>query len=162
MSAASSHPVLASGTNTHFSHTVSVQAPAQRVWDVWMDVADWPRWDSEVKQAKADGPLAVGVGGWVLPLRGLRSRFTITEHQPCHRYALESALILATLVVTRSLRVVNDGPSSAVTVFTHEVRFVGPLGFLFAALLGPSFRNALPVVMGNIAQLVQRPSEGGR
>ena len=43
--------------------------------------------------------------------------------------------------------------------FIHEVCFTGPMAFLWAALLGPGFRKALPPTMEKLAALAETASD---
>jgi uncharacterized protein YndB with AHSA1/START domain len=138
--------VIAAGSNTQFSHSVTVDAPAQRVWSIWMDVPKWPTWDIELEQARASAPLALGVKGSVTPRAGFSSSFEVTEFEPGRCYAIEVPLPLARLVVKRELR--QTGGS---TRFVHQVKFSGIAAPVFAALFGPRYRIALPKVMALIA-----------
>ena len=135
--------------NALFRHSVTVQAPPERIWAIWMDVANWPTWDTEIKQASADAPLALGVTGKLTPKSGATSSFKVVSFEPqmpTPSYAFQTELPSAALKVTRSM--VQQGDS---TTFTHEVAFLGPNGPMFASQFGPIFRAALPTVMDNIA-----------
>lgn len=139
-------PSAAAGTDGHFAHTVTVAAAPSQVWAVWMDVARWPAWDTELREASAEAPLAANVRGRLVPLRGRPARFRVAALVPERSYTLDTALPLATLRITRTLEPTAEG-----TRFTHDVRFTGPLGWLFARQLGPAFRRALPDVMNRVA-----------
>jgi uncharacterized protein YndB with AHSA1/START domain len=139
--------VIAVGSNARFSHSVTVNAPAARVWAIWMDVPRWPSWDIEFKQARASAPLALGVEGSVLPRAGFSSSFEVTDFEPGRRYAIEVPLPLARLIVRRELQ--QTGGS---TTFTHQVKFAGVAAPVFAVLFGPRYRAALPKVMALIAE----------
>jgi Polyketide cyclase / dehydrase and lipid transport len=138
--------IIAEGTNSLFKHSVTVKAPPERVWTIWMDVTNWPTWDPLIKESSSAGPLRLGVQGRVVPHRGLPSRFKIVSFEPKIKWALEASLIAAKLKVTRSLTT-QDG----LTTFTHEVEFSGFASSIFANLLGPEFRVALPEVMNRLA-----------
>jgi Polyketide cyclase / dehydrase and lipid transport len=146
--------VLASGTNAAFSHTITVRGPSSRIWALWMDVANWPSWDTELKEARAQGPLALDVEGTLLPKQGPASRFKVVAFEQGRRYAFETALPLAKLTVSRELR--QDGDA---TTFTHDVQFCGLAGPVFAWYFGPKFRVVLPAVMQRLAQRSQQQAE---
>jgi Polyketide cyclase / dehydrase and lipid transport len=135
----------ADGTNARFQHSVTVKAPPDRVWAVWMDVRNWPTWDPLIKKSSSTEPLKLGVEGKVVPLKGLPSKFKIVCFEPCIKWALEVPLFTAKLRVTRSLTTQGD-----FTTFTHEVEFTGFASSVFARLLGSDFRGALPGVMRNL------------
>lgn len=138
--------IIAEGTNSLFKHSVTVKASPERVWSIWMDVANWPTWDPLIKESSSAGPLKLGVQGRVVPQKGLPSRFKIVSFEPRIKWALEASLIAAKLKITRSLTIQGD-----FTTFTHEVEFSGFASSIFANLLGPEFRVALPEVMNRLA-----------
>ena len=67
-------PPVAAGTDRAFAHTVETDAPPERVWALWTDVAGWPAWDPEVRAALTHGVSFHGVGGRLLA-RVLGPRF---------------------------------------------------------------------------------------
>lgn len=133
-------------TNRHFQHSVKVKIAPDRIWDIWMDVANWPTWDPLIEKSSSAEPLKLGAKGVVVPKQGLRSPFKIVTFEPRTKWALEASLIVAKLKITRSLATSGD-----YTTFTHEVEFSGFASTIFANLLGPGFRTALPEVMNKLA-----------
>jgi hypothetical protein len=141
---------LAAGSNRHFQHSLTASVAADAIWTLWTDVASWPEWDAEVLSATAQAPLALGVRGTLVPKVGRPSGFQISAWRPRSMYAVTTSLPLASLIVTRSL--VTQGTSVTIT---HDVRFSGPLGGVFALLFGPRFRRVLPAVMTTLVALAQ-------
>lgn len=43
-------------------HTVVVQAPAERIFQIYEDVAAWHTWDPDTRRASIEGPLTVLLG----------------------------------------------------------------------------------------------------
>ena len=41
-------------------HEIDISAPLERVWDLHIQVDDWPRWNTEVTAAKLDGAVVPG------------------------------------------------------------------------------------------------------
>ena len=37
-------------------HEIDIDAPVERVWGIHTDVARWPEWQSEITEARIDGP----------------------------------------------------------------------------------------------------------
>jgi hypothetical protein len=143
--------VIAAGTNTKFSHTITVAAAPEHIWQIWMNVAHWPSWDTPLISASSREPLAVGVRGKVIPRQGMTSHFKVITFEEHTRYAFDTALPGATLRIHRFLSASGNS-----TTFTHEVEFLGINAWLFSRLLGPGFRKILPRVMNNIeAQALQ-------
>jgi hypothetical protein len=133
-------------------HTVRTSGRPEDVWAVWTDVVRWPEWDAELESTSIEGDrLTLGASGTLKSSRGPTSSFVVSEFEPGRGYAFATRLPLCELVVRRWLGEDGDGG----TAFTHEVSFVGPLSFLFDALLGRRFRAALPEVMENVRRIAE-------
>ena len=140
------------GTPRGFSCTLTTTAPKERIWQLWTDVAGWPRWDTPLQSASLEATIAAGVSGTLVTRDGQRSQFTVTAFAPMSGYTFCTRLPLATLTVGRFFgREHDDGRLE----FTHRVAFSGPLAPLFAALLGRGFMWQLPDVMAKLRQLAE-------
>jgi uncharacterized protein YndB with AHSA1/START domain len=135
-----------------FEHTMETTAPAERIWQLWTDVAGWPRWDTALVSAHLEGPFAHNARGRLQSKGSPESTFRIVELEPGRSYTFAVPLLLAELHVRRALT-----PTPTGTRYTHEVSFVGPLGWLFGLLLGRQFRAMLPGVMERLRTLAEQP-----
>jgi hypothetical protein len=144
------HSEPATGTNRHFSFTMPISGDGTAVWTLWTDVTRWRLWDGGLKDARIDGAYAVGAIGYVTPHSGPDSRFEVTHVEPYRRTRFVTQLILASLDIDRTI----NGDVGNLNI-THDVRFSGPLGWLFAAILGPGFRRALPSTMAKLVALAE-------
>jgi Polyketide cyclase / dehydrase and lipid transport len=148
-----SDPEIAQGTNRSFHHDEKAAAPAAALWDRWMDVATWGDWDLGLKSASATEPLALGSTGQLIPKSGPRTTFTVVEFAPGKAYAFSTKMPGGELVVRRILTTSTHTDVE----FRHEVRFDGPMAWLWSALYGKKFRRALPPTMRGLAALVAKP-----
>lgn len=41
-------------------HSIRIAAPIERVWQLHTDIDAWPRWQTDIESAQADGPVAPG------------------------------------------------------------------------------------------------------
>ncbi|MDX3322857.1 SRPBCC family protein [Streptomyces sp. ME03-5684b] len=41
-------------------HSIRIAAPIDRVWQLHTDIDGWPRWQTDIGSARADGPVASG------------------------------------------------------------------------------------------------------
>lgn len=66
----------------------TVHAPAERVWQLLVDVAGWPNWTESMREIKRldDGPLAVGSRSRVTQPKGRPTVFTVTELEPLRNF----------------------------------------------------------------------------
>jgi uncharacterized protein YndB with AHSA1/START domain len=63
---------------------ILINAPIETIWAIQTDVANWPLWQPDVSDARADGPLEVGsVFRW--QTEGLDITSTVEEVEAPHR-----------------------------------------------------------------------------
>lgn len=76
----------------------SIAAPAERVWDILVDVDAWPTWGPTVERAVLDsgGALELGSRGKIRTPVGVWLPFTVTEFDAGRYWAWEVAGIRAT------------------------------------------------------------------
>ncbi len=141
---------LAQSSNTRFSHTVETKASPETIWQIWTNVPAWNAWDDGLKSAELDGSFSVQTTGTLIPDKGPKSRFVLTEVVPGQTYTFRTKLPLGSLHVKRWLAVRDDK-----TAFTHEVWFTGLTKGIFGRALGRRYRSVLPVVMEKIKTLAE-------
>ncbi len=132
-----------------FSHSTPTHALPERVWAVWTDVANWPRWDTELVSASLTGPFEQGARGTLKPRGAPVSSFVLSEVTPGQSYTFTTALPLGKLHVRRYLT------RGETLTFTHEVGFTGLSAPVFSALLGARYRKALPEAMQKLRALAE-------
>ncbi len=135
----------------HFQHTVETTAPAERIWQIWTDVAHWKDWDTGLADAEMAGPFEKGAKGRITTLEGRKVKFKVVDFEPGRSYTYRTALPLGGLYVKRYWEENSDGIQ-----FTHEVWFAGLTGGWFAKRLGPEFRKMLPGVMEKITEIAEK------
>ena len=137
-------------TNYHFFHTDSTQASSDKIWAVWTDVPNWKTWDIGLKEAQMEGEFAIGTKGKLIPDKGPKSTFVISELIAGKSYTFKTRIPFGWLIIQRSLEV-KDG----VTFFTHDVEFTGLFKKILGKKLGKNYREMLPGVMRNIKQIAE-------
>jgi hypothetical protein len=138
-------------TNYHFSHTDSTRVSSDKIWQVWTDVPNWKQWDQGLKEAVLDGNFIVGTKGKLIPNKGPKSKFIISELVPNKSYAFKTRIPLGWLVIKRTLEVKNG-----ITYFTHDVEFTGLLKKVFGNVLGKEYRAMLPNVLSEIKRIAEQ------
>lgn len=129
-----------------FEHRETTAARPAEVWAQYTEPATWPRWDQDLRSARADGPLVVGTRGTLRPASGPPVAFTITEVAPGRAFTTVSRLPLGRLAIEHEVHENDRG-----TDFIHRVTITGPLSGLYARILGPGLMKGLPVAMQALA-----------
>ncbi len=142
---------LAQQTNFHFSHTDSTLANSKKIWNVWTDVANWKQWDKGLKDAVLYGEFIKGAKGKLIPEKGLKSKFVISELIPNQSYTFKTKIPFGFLIIKRTLEV-KEGR----TYFTHDVQFTGLLKKTFGKKLGKNYKAMLPQVLTEIKQIAEK------
>jgi hypothetical protein len=116
---------------THFSLTVEIPAPPERVWAVLADIERWSEWNPTVTRIQRldRGPLAVGCRARIRQPKLLPATWQVSELQPGRSFTW----------ITRSPGICVTGehgvePTAHGTRVTLSLRFSGVLGPLVARL----------------------------
>lgn len=137
-------------TNYHFAHTELASATPDVIWQIWVDVPNWNRWDSGLKSAELAGDFKLGAKGTLIPDKGPRSKFIISEYNEGVSYTFKTRIPFGWLIVKRYL---DSSPKQ--TAFTHEIRFTGLLKKPLGNRLGKRYREMLPEVMQKINAIAE-------
>jgi hypothetical protein len=137
-----------------FSNKLETKASRQTIWKIWTDVDNWAIWDTELKESKLETEFKLGAKGSLIPKKGLKAAFEITELKDGESYAFTTKLPLAELKVRRFFSEKTDK-----TEFVHEVSFAGFLGGLWGIILGGTFKAVLPKVMENLKNSAEQKSK---
>lgn len=137
-------------SNIHFSHTDSTTAGSEKIWQLWTDVPNWKQWDKGLKDAIFKGDFVAGAKGKLIPDKGPRTKFIITEVIRNQSYTFKTRIPFGWLVIRRTMEV-----KMGRTYFTHDVEFTGLLKKILANKLGKRYREMLPEVMTSLKQIAE-------
>ena len=112
--------------------SISIQAPADRVWSVMSDVVRWREWTASVTSIERldDGPLQVGSRARVRQPKLATLVYTVTRLDPGRSFAWRAESTGLTIVGDHRI---EPGPGDAVTV-TLSIYQSGVLAPLVARL----------------------------
>lgn len=116
---------------THFSMTVEIQAPPDRVWAVMSDIERWPEWTPTVTsiQRVDRGPLAIGSRARIRQPKLPPAEWQVTELDQGRSFTWITCR-LGVRVTARHRVEANEGGSRA----RLSIQFSGVLGPLVARL----------------------------
>lgn len=126
-------------------------APAE-VWRVWSDVNTWPDWNPDMKEARLDGPLQLGMKGMIDTKSGGRHDVVVTHYEAGRSFELESTALPATKMAIRAT-VIPSGSGSRITQ-AFEPR--GLLAPLVGPLMGGMILKTFDSVLEGLKRKVER------
>lgn len=127
------------------SQSIEISATPQEVFARYEAVTTWPQWDPEVVAVSLPEGLLPGSQGWIKPRKGPRTRIEVTAVTHGTAFTIESPLPLARLRFCHALEATPAG-----TRTRHWIEFAGPLGFLYALLLGRGLAAGLPQTLAGL------------
>ena len=126
-------------------------APAT-VWrDAYVDAEAWPKWNSEIRSAELDQPLAFGASARIVFRTGLRLRFRVVEYEEARLFTDESRLPGARMGHRHLVEPNGSGSRLVNTIYIE-----GPLTPLWRRVLGPAAARALPDAQRAVVELASR------
>ena len=112
-----------------------------RVWHgAYADAEAWPKWNSEIKRASLDQPLALGATARIVFRSGLRLRFEVVEYEDGRLFTDEAKLPGARM----GHRHLVEARQSGGCRLTNTIYIEGPLTPLWRHILGPAATRSLP------------------
>lgn len=131
-------------------HTILVQAPAERIFRIYQDVAAWHTWDPDTKRASLDGPFVVGARGSLTPTKGNTVPMVLTKVEPNASFTVESTIPLFRMVFEHELV-----PEAGATKVIHRVAFSGFLTFVIGRMLVKQLNQGLPLTLSSLKRLAE-------
>lgn len=114
--------------------SVTINATAEQVWDVYSDVERWPEWTESITSVERldPGPLHIGARTRIKQPRLPAAIWTVTEWTPNEYFAWTSTA--PGIRTTGGHRLTPTGPGTLVTASIDQSGLLGPL-------LGLALRN---------------------
>lgn len=140
-------------SNHHFGYKIAISAYREEVWRHLIDVSQWHEWDTELVEAKLDSDFGLNAKGKLVPRKGPKLNFIISEVVPMEYYVFKTKMPVGYLEIKRSLTCRDN-----TTFFTDDIKFTGLLKNVFGVLLGNGFKSVLPGVMDNFKRIVETKS----
>ena len=144
---------------------VITTAPPEAIWNRWMDLPTWSDWLKDFEWVRLDGDFTVGKWG-TLKLRSgptliekiaaLRPwKWVLTEVEVNKGFSDRAPQFLGTMYFHHRLQRVEGG-----TKVTQRIEIGGPLGWLYARLVGKMFAERLPIAVKTLVSLVEQAQRG--
>lgn len=138
-------------SNYHFHYSILVNNSQEKVWDFLTQVEKWKEWDTEIIEAKIFGDFKTGSKGELIPKKGPKLKFQISEIIPNQSYTFKTKMPVGYLEIKRTLK-----PNGNLIEFMDDIQFTGFLKRIFGVMLGGGFKKVLPEVMENFKRLAEQ------
>ncbi len=117
-------------------HTIEIDAPVSRVWEVTLDVESWPRYTPTINSVELldTGPLTVGSGARIKQPGQTAKVWTVTRLDDERTFAWSTRALGTTMTGIHEMRPCNGG---TVNVLAVEIRG------RFAPLVGGLLRRPM-------------------
>lgn len=130
---------------------VHIMANPKEVWDAWVDISSWPKWDRCTKTLQLEEPFCSGSSGYRKPVGCFSSLFTILFAEQGKRFSMKTRLFGAKVVYSYY---VTPWWDEKVRVVQHieASGFFSPLLWLLA---GRRWKKKLPDSMRSFSSFVE-------
>lgn len=132
------------------SHTVALNASREAIWFKMVDFKTWPSWDTGMKSVHFDAPLKNGSRGKITPKGGAEADLVVTEFVEGESYTDEFALWGGKFIFEHYI--ISENNQNKLNV---KVKIDGGVPEFLAFVIGPQFKNNLPVWMGNFKRQIE-------
>jgi uncharacterized protein YndB with AHSA1/START domain len=121
------------------------------VWSLWSVPNNWSRWNSGIRSAEVDGPVADGTTGKMTTNRG--STHAVRFHDVVAGRKFSMSMDGPPLTtITFSCEITPDGTGSTIA---QHVAFSGALGFIFGPMLGNEMAKHFVPVLDDLAKAAE-------
>jgi polyketide cyclase/dehydrase/lipid transport protein len=132
-------------------HSTETSAAPETIWQLWSDVADWPRWNADLDRAELAGPFAEGTGITMFPRNDDPIEVTIAEADEPRAFIDQADL--GSVIVRTEHRVEPVGPSRSRIVYRMEI--TGPEADTLGPQIGPQITSDFPDVLAKLAAVAE-------
>jgi uncharacterized membrane protein len=136
-----------------FSTSITINAPAQRVWEVLTDVERWPESTASMTRVQRldNGPFRIGSGAKIEQPKLPTMTWTVTDLQPGRSFSWSTGSAGVTTVADHRVEPVT-ADSTTVTLSVHEK---GPLAPLVQLLYGGITRRYVTMEAEGLKRVVE-------
>ena len=133
--------------NWHVEHSIETAAPAEAIWQLFRDVAGWPRWNAGIASIAIDGPFADGTWFTMQPPGETPLRSQLLEVRENAGFVDRTEIGDLTVEVAHRITPLAGGR----TRITYAVDASGP----DAAGIGAAVSSDFPDVLAALASLAE-------
>ncbi len=131
--------------------TIKTNATREQIWNLWVDVENWKKWDNEVEFSQLNGNFEKGTYGILKTYKSPKAKFQIVLAKELEEFTTRSFLPLTQMDFIHKINE-KDGE----IYITHGVKISGLLTFLFSRIIGQKILKELPKTMENLSKMAEK------
>lgn len=129
----------------------TTNASPERIWSIWRDPNNWSQWNSGIKSAHVDAPIANGVHGRMTTNRDSSHDVTFSNVVEGRGFSMSMAGAPGT-TFTFTCEIAPDGAGSKIA---QSVTIEGALAFLWGPMMGNSMAQHFVPVLDDLARTAE-------
>jgi len=133
-----------------FKEEIMINTKPCEIFDKYKNISSWCEWDSDVKEASLEGEFKTGSFGVLIPTKGPKARFKLTEVTLNKSFTSQTKLPLCVMEFTHVLEDLGDS-----TRVVHSVSFSGITSFIFSRLIGKPIKRTLPETLKGLKSICE-------
>ncbi len=122
--------------------TIEIHAPADRVWQVTIDVEAWPQWSPAMETIRREdsGDLKLGSSALIKQKQIPETRWTVTEMNSGHHFTWQARVFGIDMIATH---VITPGERAVTSLIRIEMQglTIKLLGFLIRPLVMKALKD---------------------
>lgn len=133
-------------------HTRETTATPEKIWRLWADVEQWPRWNADIEQIELSGPFAPGSRIVMKPAGEEPVELQIAEASEPELFVDEADL--RQIVVRTTHRVERLDGERARVIYRMEI--TGPEADTLGPEIGPQISGDFPQTLAALVERAER------
>jgi hypothetical protein len=130
---------------------VKTKADPRDIWNLWVDVSSWPKWDHELEWSSLDGPFKVGSTGKLKPKGWFASKFSLISVEEGKEHIDRTKMPFTRIIFSHSLMPSENGQ----VIIVHHVEVSGLLAPFLWLTMRRTIKKGLPQAVSRLAQLAE-------
>ncbi|PIE79239.1 MAG: hypothetical protein CSA15_03895 [Candidatus Delongbacteria bacterium] len=131
--------------------TIKTNATREQIWNLWVDVENWKKWDNQVEFSQLNGNFEKGTYGILKTYKSPKAKFQIVLAKELEEFTTRSFLPLTQMDFIHKINEKNGE-----IYITHGVKIRGLFTFLFSRIIGQKILKELPKVMENLSKMAEK------
>ncbi|OGT24811.1 MAG: hypothetical protein A3I12_06925 [Gammaproteobacteria bacterium RIFCSPLOWO2_02_FULL_38_11] len=120
------------------------------IWQIWVDVNNWPKWDKELEYCEMKGEFTQGSQFILKPVGGPKVKITLSDVKINEKFTDYCKFLGATIHDDHQLEETPHGLR-----ITNTISMTGLLSFVWVKLVAKNVANAVPKQMDALVELAR-------